>query len=157
MFEAMRLAGILHNRGTEEYSDWPSPEQILRAATSQSAHALGYGGRLGALAPGQLADIVMMDRNSFPFVPLNDPIKQLVYCENGISVSDVMIDGRWVLRKRKLVTMDEAAVYAKANDLRAEMDERVQEQFRHTRELEPALHAAYLKTAKTTWSERDGS
>jgi cytosine/adenosine deaminase-related metal-dependent hydrolase len=112
---------------------------------------------LGALAPGQLADIVMMDRNSFPFVPLNDPIKQLVYCENGISVSDVMIDGRWVLRKRKLVTMDEAAVYAKANDLRAEMDERVQEQFRHTRELEPALHAAYLKTAKTTWSERDGS
>jgi len=155
MFEAMRLAGILHNRNTENYVDWPSPEAILRAATSQSAYALGFGGRLGVIATGQLADLVFMDRNSFPLVPLNDPVKQLIYCESGISVSDVMIDGRWVLRKRQLQTIDEAAVYARAHELRAEMDERVQEQFRQTRELEPALHASYLQTAKTAWSEQE--
>jgi hypothetical protein len=66
-----------------------------------------------------------------------------------------MIDGRWVLRKRQLETIDEAVVYARAHELRAEMDERVQEQFRQTRELEPALHASYLQTAKTAWSEQE--
>jgi len=155
MFEAMRLAGILHNRNSEDYTDWPSPEAILRAATSQSAYALGYGGRLGVIAAAQLADLVLMDRNSFPLIPLNDPIKQLVYCENGVSVSDVMIDGQWVLRDRRLLTMDERAIYVEANALRAEMEERVQEQFRRTRELEPSLRAAYLKTAKTVWSKRE--
>ena len=157
MFEAMRLAGILHNRNSEDYCDWPAPEQVLRAATSQSAYALGYGGRLGALAPGQCADLVMLSRLSFPFVPLNDAIKQLVYCENGVSVTDVMIDGRWVLQNDKLVTIDEVALYAKANRLRAEMDARMQEQFRRTRELEPALHAAYLRTARSSWSKHGES
>ena len=157
MFEAMRLAGILHNRNTVDYHAWPSPEQVLRAATSQSAYALGFGSRLGMLAPGQFADIVLLNRNSFPFVPLNDPIKQLIYCENGMSVSNVMIDGCWVLKGGKLVTMDEAAVYAKANDLRGAMEERVREQFRHTSELEPALHDAYLRTSQVAWSESDGS
>jgi 5-methylthioadenosine/S-adenosylhomocysteine deaminase len=157
MFEAMRLAGIIHNRNTEDYCDWPSPEQVLRAATSQSAYALGLGGHLGALASGQLADIVVLNRNSFPLVPLNDPVKQLVYCENGVSVTDVMIDGKWVLQNGKLITINEAAVYARANDLRMEMNSRVEEQFRRTRELEPALRAAYLRTTTTPWSEHDGS
>jgi 5-methylthioadenosine/S-adenosylhomocysteine deaminase len=155
MFEGMRLAGILHNRNTEDFSDWPAPETILRAATSQSAYALGHGGRLGVIAKGYLADLVFMDRHSFPFVPLNDPVNQIVYCEGGISVSDVMIDGKWILRKRQLQTIDERAVYHRAGVLREEMNERVQEQFRQTRELEPALRESYLKTAKTAWSERD--
>ena len=151
MFEALRFAGIIHNRNDVDYHEWPSPEQIFNAATSGSACALGLAGRLGALAPNQLADIVFLDRNSFPLVPMNDPVKQLVYCENGVSVTDVMVDGRWLLRQRKLTTMDEAAIYTRANALRAEMDERVQEQFRRTRELHPALHAAYLQTANTPW------
>ena len=157
MFEAMRLAGVLHNRNDRDYRDWPSPEQVLRAATSESAYALGFGGKAGTIQSGQVADLVLLSLNSYPFVPLNDVIKQIVYCENGMSVTDVMIDGRWVLQKGKLVTIDETALYVRARQLREEMHERVQEQFRRTSELEPALRAAYLQTAKTTWSERDGS
>jgi cytosine/adenosine deaminase-related metal-dependent hydrolase len=157
MFESMRMAGILHNRPSHDYRDWPAPEQVLRAATSQSAYALGFGGKSGMVQARQCADLLFLSLNSFPFVPLNDVIKQLVYCENGISVTDVMIDGRWVLQKGKLVTMDETALYEKARRLRDEMDARVQEQFRRTRELEPALREAYLRTAQTPWSERDGN
>jgi 5-methylthioadenosine/S-adenosylhomocysteine deaminase len=155
MFEGMRFAGIIHNRNTDDFLDWPSPEAVLRAATSQSAYALGHGGRLGVIANDHFADLVFMDRQSFPFVPLNDPINQIVYCEGGMSVTDVMIDGKWVLRKRQLQTIDERAVYDRADVLRAEMDERIQEQFRQTRELEPALREEYLKTAKAAWSERE--
>jgi hypothetical protein len=64
-----------------------------------------------------------------------------------------MIDGRWVLQKGKLVTIDERGLYDKARLLRNEMDARVQEQFRSTRELEPALRSAHLRTAKTSWFE----
>ena len=61
MFEAMRMAGVLHNRSDRDYQSWPSPQQILRAATSESAHAFGMGGRLGAIAAGQAADIVLLN------------------------------------------------------------------------------------------------
>ena len=157
MFETMRLAGILHNRNNCDYRDWPAPAEVLRAATSESAYALGVGGSLGMIQSGQLADLVLLSMNSFPFVPLNDAVRQIVYCENGVSVTDVMIDGRWVLRGGKLQTIDEAALYARARTLREEMQEGLQEQFRRTDELEPALRAAYLRTARMEWSERGGS
>ena len=157
MFEALRIAGIWHNRNDRDYVDWPAPQDVLRAATSGSAHALGLGGQAGVIAAGRLADLVMLTTNSFHFVPLNDVINQLVYCENGMSVTDVMIDGRWVLRQGKLLTIDEAHLYARAHILRAEMDSRLKEQFRQTAEIEPALRQQYLKAARTPWSDRDGA
>ena len=157
MFEAMRIASVWHNRSDRDYNDWPSAQEVLRAATSGSAHALGLGDDLGIIEAGRLADLVLLTMNSFHFVPLNNVINQIVYCENGMSVTDVMIDGRWVMRTGKLLTIDEAALYGRARALRAEMDERVQEQFRRTAEIEPALRAGYLRTAQTPWSDQDGS
>ncbi len=157
MFEAMRFAGAWHNHNDRDYQDWPSPQEVLRAATTGSAHALGLGRKAGAVEAGRLADLVLLTTNSYHFAPLNDVINQLVYCENGVSVTDVMIGGRWVLRAGKLVTIDEARLYERARALRAEMAERVAEQFRRTAELEPALRAGYLRTAQTPWSPRDGA
>lgn len=156
MYEAMRLAGVLHNRNDRDYRLWPAPEEVLRAATSGSARALGLGGRAGTIAAGQLADLVLLSLDSYPFVPLNDPVRQIVYCENGVSVTDVMVGGRWVLRGGKLLTIDEGALYARARRLRAEMDERLNAQFRNTDALEAPLREAWLRTARTGWSDRDG-
>jgi 5-methylthioadenosine/S-adenosylhomocysteine deaminase len=157
MFEALRIAGVWHNRSDRDYRDWPAPQDVLRAATSGSAHALGLGSKAGMIEAGRLADLVMLTTDSYHFVPLNDVINQLVYCENGISVTDVMIDGRWVLRQGKLVTIDEARLYARGRALRAEMEGRLKEQFRRTAEIEPALRQQYLKAAGTPWSDRDGA
>jgi 5-methylthioadenosine/S-adenosylhomocysteine deaminase len=157
MFEALRIAGIWHNRCDRDYAHWPAPEDILRAATSGSAHALGLGGDAGVIAAGRLADLVMLTTSSYHFVPLNNVVNQLIHCENGISVTDVMIDGRWVLRGRKLLTIDEEHLYARARALRAGMEEAVQAQFRQTAELEPALRQQYLKAAQSAWSERTGT
>jgi 5-methylthioadenosine/S-adenosylhomocysteine deaminase len=157
MFEAMRFAGAWHNHDDRDYQDWPSPQEILRAATSGSAHALGLGTKAGAIESGRLADLVLLTTNSYHFAPLNDAINQLVYCENGVSVTDVMVGGRWVLRGGRLLTIDEARLYARARALRAEMDCRIKEQLRRTAELEPALREAYFRTAETPWSPRDGA
>jgi 5-methylthioadenosine/S-adenosylhomocysteine deaminase len=157
MFEALRIAGLWHNRCDRDYAQWPAPEDILRAATSGSAHALGLGDSAGVIAAGRLADIVMLTTDSYHFVPLNNVINQLIYCENGISVTDVMIDGRWVLRSRKLLTIDEEHLYGRARALRAQMVARIDEQFRRTVELEPALRQQYLKAAATVWPEQSSS
>ncbi len=156
MFEAMRLAGVLHNRSDRDYLAWPSPQEVLHAATVGSARALGLGGRAGIIAAGQVADLVLLNLNSYPFVPLNDPVKQIVYCENGVSVTDVMVDGRWILRDARLLTIDEQALYSRARWLRAEMHDRVQAQYRNTAALEPALRQGYLRTTQVAWLERDG-
>jgi cytosine/adenosine deaminase-related metal-dependent hydrolase len=153
MFEAMRLAGLWHNRNDRDYRDWPAPKEILRAATSGNAQALGLAGKLGTLESGRLADLVLLTTDSPHFVPLNDAITQLIYCENGTSVTDVMIDGRWVLRNRKLLTIDETALYRRARAVRAEMDPRVQEQYRRTAPLEPPLREAYLRTGQAPWNQ----
>jgi 5-methylthioadenosine/S-adenosylhomocysteine deaminase len=95
--------------------------------------------------------------DTYHYVPLNNVVNQIVYCENGISVTDVMIDGRWVLRGGKLLTVDEKRLFARARALRAEMEERLKEQFRQTAEIEPALRQQYLKAAKTVWSDQSGA
>jgi len=157
MFESLRIAGVWHNRSDRDYADWPAPADILRAATSGSAHVLGLGGDTGVIEAGRLADMVLLTTESYHFVPLNNVINQLVYCENGISVTDVMIDGRWVLRDGKLLTIDEKKLYARARAFRAEMEDRLREQFRQTAEIEPALRQQYLKTAETPWSDISGA
>ena len=60
MFEALRIAGIWHNRSDRDYRDWPAPQDVLRAATSGSAHALGLGSKAGMIEAGRLADLVML-------------------------------------------------------------------------------------------------
>ncbi len=149
MFECLRIAGLWHNRSDRDYADWPAPDDVLRAATSGSAHALGLGSDLGVIEKGRLADVVMLTTDSYHFAPLNNVINQLVYCENGVSVTDVMIDGRWVMRQQKLRTIDERRLYARVRGLREEMEDRVREQFRRTAEIEPALREQYLKAAQT--------
>ena len=149
MFEAMRLAGIIHNNNARDYMDWPTGEEILRSATSNSAHALGLGGKVGALEPGQFADLVVLTRASFHYAPLNNVVNQLVYCENGMSVTDVMVNGRWVVRGGEVCTINERALYRRAQALRDEMDERLKKQFEQTAALEPALREAYFRSAGT--------
>ena len=156
MFEAMRFAGAWHNRADRDYRDWPAPEDVLRAATSGSARALGRGDKLGVIAAGCLADIVLLTTNSYHFTPLNNVVNQIVYCENGFSVTHVMIDGRWTLKDREFTTIDVAALYSRAKSLRQEMDDRLAEQFRRTDPLEDSLRANYLESARTPWSDADG-
>jgi guanine deaminase len=109
-FEAMRLAAYLSRLVTPEHDQWLSTEEAFALATEGSARVLGFGDKLGRLAPGYKADIVFLDLANINYVPLGDAGTQLVYGENGAAVSSVMVDGRFVLREGSLLTVDEVAL-----------------------------------------------
>ena len=87
-----------------------SQQRALDLATIEGARALGLDGAIGSLEPGKRADVVVVDLES-PFVaPALDVVTALVSACKGRDVRDVMIDGRIVVRDRRLQTVDEAAI-----------------------------------------------
>lgn len=108
MFEAMRLASFVSRVEKPDPEQWLATDQVLSMATAGSAHVLGMGAQIGQIAPGYRADIVMLDLASIAFIPLNDPVNQIVHAEDSTGVSEVMVDGEIVVKDRKLVTIDEA-------------------------------------------------
>jgi len=106
MYEAMRLASFVSKARGSDWRRWLSTREAALAATVGSARALGFEDRIGTLAPGYKADIVMLDLDHPNWMPLNDPINQLVHTEDGNAVASVMIGGRLVVDNRRVTTVD---------------------------------------------------
>jgi guanine deaminase len=106
MYEAMRLASFVSKVQGPEWRRWLTTREAALAATEGSARALGFGDRIGRLAPGYKADIVMLDLDHPNWLPFNDPVNQLVHTEDGTAVASVMIGGRLIVDNRRLVTVD---------------------------------------------------
>ena len=64
----------------------------------------------GQIAPDQLADLVLIDLDSDAFLPLHDPYLHLVYCEHGVSVDTVIVNGEVVVERSKVTNVDEQAL-----------------------------------------------
>ena len=94
-----------------------SAREVLDMATRGGAQALGLHDEIGELAPGMRADLIVLDRSGPGWAPLpgNDPFAALVYSVNGSQVRDVMVEGRWLLRERKLATLDYTEATAQLN------------------------------------------
>ena len=106
MYEAMRLASFVSKVQGPDWRRWLSTREAALAATEGSARALGFAGRIGRIAPGYKADIVMLDLDHPNWLPLNDPVNQLVHSEDGTAVTSVMIGGRLVVENRRVTTVD---------------------------------------------------
>ena len=64
------------------------------------------------LAPGYAADLIVIDTDASHFQPVHDITAALVWCTEPTDVRDVMVDGRWLMRDRQLLTIDEQIVLA---------------------------------------------
>jgi guanine deaminase len=106
MFEAQRMATLLSRVADADPARWLSVEEAFRAATEGSAAILGFD-RIGRLEPDYRADIVFLDIGHINYVPLRNPLRQLVLAENGAAIDSVMVDGRFVLRGGRMLTLDE--------------------------------------------------
>jgi guanine deaminase len=110
MYEAMRLASLVSKVQGPEWRRWLTTREAALAATEGSARALGFGDKIGRIAPGWKADLVLLDLDHPNWMPLNDPVNQLVHCEDGTAVDSVMIGGKLVVQNRRLVGIDLAAL-----------------------------------------------
>lgn len=114
MFESMRAASFVSRLESAEVDDWLSTPEVFAMATEGSARALGWGDRLGRIATGCKADLVFLDAGHVNYIPLNDPVNQVVHAEDGTAVRRVMIGGRVVVENGRVTAVDMAKVRAMA-------------------------------------------
>lgn len=110
LFLEMRLLAKLASFREKRPGALPARD-VLAMATMGGAIALGLEDDIGSLEVGKKADLIVLDRVGTgwsPF-PTNDPFTALVYSVNGQQVTDVMVDGHWLLRNRNWQTLDYAA------------------------------------------------
>ncbi|GAP07015.1 MAG TPA: amidohydrolase [Anaerolinea thermolimosa] len=111
MFEEIRLAAFLAKGSTSDPTTVPAPQALLMASRL-GAQAMHIGHLTGSLEPGKRADLIVV--NIFPLhnAPRflrdeNSVYSQLVYAAKSTDVTDVMVNGRWLMRDRTLLTLNE--------------------------------------------------
>jgi 5-methylthioadenosine/S-adenosylhomocysteine deaminase len=125
LFEAMRLALMLPRLAATDHNTWPHAPEILAMATRNGAHVLGLAGRLGSIAPGQLADLALVRCDHPTTLAMSRDEAALVQHGSPEAVDSVMVNGTWVMRERRILAFDETAVLAEAEAAAAELRERV--------------------------------
>ncbi|MCH7610165.1 MAG: amidohydrolase family protein [Chloroflexi bacterium] len=126
MFEELRLASFIAKATTHDPTAAPA-RQVMAMATRLGAKALYLDHLTGSLEVGKRADLVLLDLNTLHSLPHfdHDPdaiYSRLVYATKSTDVTDVMVEGRWLLKDRQLQTvepeksLEAAAEYAKQID-----------------------------------------
>jgi 5-methylthioadenosine/S-adenosylhomocysteine deaminase len=112
-FTELRLAGLIHRAAARDPAVMAA-ETVLRLATVNGARALGIPG--GRLAPGEAADIVVLDATTPGFAPTANPIDSLVFAGTRQLVRDVFVGGEPLLRDRQVVGIDVARLVSDAGE-----------------------------------------
>jgi 5-methylthioadenosine/S-adenosylhomocysteine deaminase len=119
MWGVAKTAGLIHNLSHPDYEQWPTAAEVLACLIRGGARAARSAQPLGQIAAGCQADLILLDLDTLPFTPLNDLRRQLVYCENGSSVTLTMVAGRIVFENNRVAGIDEAGVRAEAREIAA--------------------------------------
>jgi 5-methylthioadenosine/S-adenosylhomocysteine deaminase len=112
MVEVMRTAMFME-RVRRSDGRQPTPEQALAWATRNGYHALGVTDG-GWLARGNRADFVVVDVSRPHLTPALRPVSCFVHQGQAADVEGVMVNGRWIMRDRRVLTLDEPAIIAEA-------------------------------------------
>jgi 5-methylthioadenosine/S-adenosylhomocysteine deaminase len=113
MFEAMRFAAFLQKHARNDPQALPATA-VLDMATRGGATALGLGAQIGSLEVGKRADVIVVDTRGPRQTPMFDPVAHLVYSAHGDDVTTTIVHGKVLMRDRKVLTVNEAAVLAAA-------------------------------------------
>jgi 5-methylthioadenosine/S-adenosylhomocysteine deaminase len=81
-------------------------DEMLRFATAEAAKAVKLEDKIGRLAPGMAADVIVVSTSAVGMFPLNNPMGTLIYGTRTSDVRDIFVAGKPVKRKGKLVDVD---------------------------------------------------
>jgi len=115
MFETMKVAALLQKHACRDPTAL-SAYEVLKMATVNGAKALGIADVAGTLEVGKKADIILIDLNKPHLKPLHDIFASVVYSTRGSDVDTVIVDGKILMEKRQITTIDEASVIKKAEE-----------------------------------------
>ena len=124
MFEAMRAASMLAKLTTNDPTAMPA-QTALDLATIGGARALGMEKEIGSLEAGKRADLITVSMSSARQRPLYDPVSHLVYVTRGDDVRTTIVNGKVLMRDRKVTTLIPAVVIGDANVLAARVKDAV--------------------------------
>ena len=107
LFREMDIAAKLQVYRESEPGVVPA-KAILEMATMGGARALGWEDQIGSLTPGKLADLIALDLTDIGWGPrgAQDLYTAIVYAISGMHVTDVMVDGKWLLQNKQWTTVD---------------------------------------------------
>jgi len=126
-FEEIRLASFLAKGSSGDPTAVPA-QKTLEMATRIGAKAIHMDHLIGSLEPGKRADLILVDlatlHNSPRFSHAEfGPYAQIVYAAKSTDVSDVMVDGKWLMRDRKLLGIDEQELIRQSQEYAVKIDQ----------------------------------
>jgi 5-methylthioadenosine/S-adenosylhomocysteine deaminase len=109
VWESMRLMAMTQKQAGA------SPEvmtlaEVLHVATRGSAQVIGLADQIGAVEPGYLADLILVDMSGAHVQPLHSVTASLVYATRASDVQTVIVDGKVIMRDRQLLTLNKAEI-----------------------------------------------
>lgn len=126
MFEEMDIGAKLQKFARMDPTALPA-DQVVAMATIIGARALHMDKQIGSLEPGKKADLIVVAATAPHATPMYNPYAQIVYALKQSDVRTTIIGGRIVMEDRKMLTLDEAAILAKASSYK----QQVQASFAH--------------------------
>jgi cytosine/adenosine deaminase-related metal-dependent hydrolase len=128
MFEVMRIALLTERIRRDDPNPGvaPQPEDMLEDATLGGARAVGQDNAIGSLAVGKKADLLVVDTLRPHLVPAGRIVSAWIHNGQPSDIESVMVDGQFIMRDRKVVTLDEAALVAEADKVGRRIWGRVQ-------------------------------
>ena len=125
-FEEIRLASFIAKPTAEDPTVLPA-KQVLAMATRIGAKAIHIGDITGSLEPGKRADMILVDMNGIHNQPRfrrnpDSVYAQIIYAAKSTDVSDVMVNGKWLMRGRQLLTLNEDQLIAEARVVADKID-----------------------------------
>ena len=113
MFEAMRQAAFQQKLVNMDPRVISAPE-ALELATIGGARVLGQQARIGSIETGKRADIIVVSMDRARQTPMFDPVSQIVYVTRGDDVDTTIVNGKVLMRGRKVLTLNESRVLSQA-------------------------------------------
>ncbi len=111
MFETAKIAA-LEQKNFRFDASVVKADDVLRMAFEGGSDALGINA--GRIKVGILADIILLDLKAPNLAPFQPNAGHLLYAAKQHNVTDVMVDGKWLVRERKLLTIDEEKIVENA-------------------------------------------
>ncbi|GLJ45651.1 hypothetical protein SUGI_0960910 [Cryptomeria japonica] len=124
--DEMYLASLInkgrevYNKGNTDPTALPA-ETILKMATIDGAKAVLWDKEIGSLEVGKKADLVVINPHLWTTIPLHDPITSLVYSMRTENVDSLMCNGQWIMRNRKILTVNEEEILSTSRKVAREI------------------------------------